>query len=111
MCVPSRRERSSHCMRCAAPAHRWLEEKTRSITSTSTITSTKKSIQVLLRRSYRGVAMRFRIALFTAVFAVTAAYAEKAIELLNVSYDPTRELYEEYNKAFAAHWKQEKGQD
>lgn len=34
----------------------------------------------------------------------------KAIELLNVSYDPTRELYENYNKAFAAYWEQEKGQ-
>jgi len=31
--------------------------------------------------------------------------------LLNVSYDPTRELYLEYNKAFAAHWKKEKGQE
>jgi len=27
------------------------------------------------------------------------------INLLNVSYDPTRELYDDYNKAFAAHWK------
>lgn len=35
----------------------------------------------------------------------------KAIELLNVSYDPTRELYEQYNKAFAAHWLKEKGQE
>ncbi|WIV19589.1 sulfate ABC transporter substrate-binding protein [Paenibacillus polygoni] len=33
-----------------------------------------------------------------------------AIELLNVSYDPTRELYEQYNKAFAAYYEQEKGQ-
>jgi sulfate/thiosulfate transport system substrate-binding protein len=30
---------------------------------------------------------------------------------LNVSYDPTRELYEEYNTAFAKHWKAETGQD
>ena len=30
--------------------------------------------------------------------------------LLNVSYDPTRELYEEYNQAFAAYWKQKTGQ-
>lgn len=29
--------------------------------------------------------------------------------LLNVSYDPTRELYEDYNKAFAAYWKTETG--
>nr|WP_295973771.1 sulfate ABC transporter substrate-binding protein [uncultured Bacillus sp.] len=35
---------------------------------------------------------------------------QKAIELLNVSYDPTRELYEDFNKEFAAHWKEETGQ-
>lgn len=35
---------------------------------------------------------------------------KKAVELLNVSYDPTRELYEEYNKSFAAHWEKETGQ-
>ncbi|MEC0178913.1 sulfate ABC transporter substrate-binding protein [Paenibacillus favisporus] len=34
----------------------------------------------------------------------------KPVELLNVSYDPTRELYENYNKAFAAYWEKEKGQ-
>ncbi|MWV45814.1 sulfate ABC transporter substrate-binding protein [Paenibacillus sp. HJL G12] len=34
----------------------------------------------------------------------------KEISLLNVSYDPTRELYENYNKAFAAYWEKEKGQ-
>jgi sulfate transport system substrate-binding protein len=31
-------------------------------------------------------------------------------KLLNVSYDPTRELYQEYNAAFAAHWKAETGE-
>jgi sulfate transport system substrate-binding protein len=35
--------------------------------------------------------------------------APKDIELLNVSYDPTRELYEEYNKSFAAYWKEKTG--
>lgn len=34
-----------------------------------------------------------------------------AAELLNVSYDPTREFYAEFNTAFAAHWKQETGED
>ena len=33
------------------------------------------------------------------------------VELLNVSYDPTRELYEELNPKFAARWKEETGQD
>jgi sulfate/thiosulfate transport system substrate-binding protein len=37
-----------------------------------------------------------------------AAYAQR-VELLNVSYDPTRELYREFNEAFAAHWKAETG--
>jgi sulfate/thiosulfate transport system substrate-binding protein len=32
-----------------------------------------------------------------------------AIKLLNVSYDPTREFYDEYNKAFAAYWKGKTG--
>jgi sulfate transport system substrate-binding protein len=31
--------------------------------------------------------------------------------LLNVSYDPTRELYDDYNKAFAQYWKQKTGND
>ena len=31
--------------------------------------------------------------------------------LLNVSYDPTRELYQDFNKAFAAHWKSKSGED
>ncbi len=32
------------------------------------------------------------------------------VTLLNVSYDPTRELYDDINVAFAAHWKQTHGQ-
>jgi sulfate/thiosulfate transport system substrate-binding protein len=39
------------------------------------------------------------------------AHAQKAVELLNVSYDPTRELYVEYNAAFAKFWKAKTGQD
>jgi sulfate/thiosulfate-binding protein len=33
------------------------------------------------------------------------------LQLLNVSYDPTRELYVEFNQAFAKHWKAKTGQD
>ena len=35
--------------------------------------------------------------------------AAKDVTLLNVSYDPTRELYVEYNKAFGAYWKAKTG--
>ncbi len=40
--------------------------------------------------------------------SATGALA-KDITLLNVSYDPTRELYEEYNKAFVKHWESKTG--
>lgn len=33
------------------------------------------------------------------------------IKLLNVSYDPTREFYEDYNRSFAAYWKAKTGDD
>jgi sulfate transport system substrate-binding protein len=38
-----------------------------------------------------------------------AAASAKDITLLNVSYDPTRELYQDYDKAFAAWWKAKTG--
>ena len=38
------------------------------------------------------------------------AQAQKQIQLLNVSYDPTRELYVEYNKAFSAYWQKKTGE-
>ena len=44
----------------------------------------------------------------TAATLATAAQA-KDITLLNVSYDPTRELYVDFNKAFAAYWKAKTG--
>ncbi|BEV14741.1 sulfate ABC transporter substrate-binding protein [Herbaspirillum sp. DW155] len=44
------------------------------------------------------------------VLAQAAALAHAAdISLLNVSYDPTRELYADYNKAFAKYWKEKTG--
>ncbi|HZO03641.1 MAG TPA: sulfate ABC transporter substrate-binding protein, partial [Burkholderiales bacterium] len=41
-------------------------------------------------------------------FAASAALAQ--VTLLNVSYDPTRELYQEFNAAFAKHWEATAGQ-
>ena len=43
--------------------------------------------------------------------ATLGAFAQKPLELLNVSYDPTRELYSQYNAAFVKHWKAKTGQD
>lgn len=58
---------------------------------------------------------KYRLLAFvlSVIFALTSSgvvYA-KQINLLNVSYDPTRELYEEYNKAFALYWKSKTGDD
>lgn len=36
--------------------------------------------------------------------------AQADVMLLNVSYDPTRELYQEFNKAFAQYWKEKTGE-
>jgi sulfate transport system substrate-binding protein len=41
--------------------------------------------------------------------AVQPAGAQKAVTLLNVSYDPTRELYQEVNRAFSDYWKAKTG--
>ena len=44
-----------------------------------------------------------------AAVAITGSAIAKDIELLNVSYDPTRELYVEYNAAFTKYWKAKTG--
>lgn len=43
--------------------------------------------------------------------ADSAAGGNSEIELLNVSYDPTREFYAEYNKLFSEYWKEKSGQE
>ena len=43
--------------------------------------------------------------------SATWATAQAPVQLLNVSYDPTRELYVETNAAFIKHWKAKTGQD
>ncbi len=60
--------------------------------------------------AHRRPLLKFALAaaLATTVFA---AGAQQAVTLLNVSYDPTRELYVEFNAAFAKYWKAKTGQD
>jgi sulfate/thiosulfate-binding protein len=55
--------------------------------------------------------MKLKITLFTAAWASLSLLAQAQTTLLNVSYDPTRELYQEYNSAFAKYWKGKSGQD
>jgi sulfate transport system substrate-binding protein len=51
---------------------------------------------------------RFALAALAGALFATQVHA---VELLNVSYDPTRELYQQYNAAFAKHWKTETGEN
>ena len=45
------------------------------------------------------------------LFLASEASAQPAVTLLNVSYDPTREFYQEFNQSFARYWKAKTGQD
>lgn len=51
-----------------------------------------------------------QVSLIILLLGATLAFAQKEITLLNVSYDPTRELYQEINTAFAKSWKEKTGQ-
>jgi sulfate transport system substrate-binding protein len=54
------------------------------------------------------------LALFALVALISLApgrASAKSIDILNVSYDPTRELYSDYNTAFAKYWKAKTGDD
>jgi len=50
-----------------------------------------------------------RLSLAIAAMLWTASASAAEVTLLNVSYDPTRELYADFNKAFAAAYKKETG--
>lgn len=45
------------------------------------------------------------------LFATSSPVVGKDVTLLNVSYDPTRELYQDYNATFAKHWKEKSGEN
>jgi len=44
------------------------------------------------------------------IFSIRAQTQGGEVSLLNVSYDPTRELYQDFNQAFAKYWKAKTGQ-
>jgi sulfate transport system substrate-binding protein len=63
-----------------------------------------------LRQTVMKNLLRSAIA-FAALLTVSASAIAAGTTILNVSYDPTRELYVDYNAAFARHWKAKSGQD
>ena len=63
------------------------------------------------RRDFLTVALGSVAAATTGTATGTAHAAAGPVQLLNVSYDPTRELYIDYDAAFARYWKAKTGQD
>jgi sulfate/thiosulfate-binding protein len=60
---------------------------------------------------FRSIRVGVALALAGALgLGLAAAPARADRTLLNVSYDPTRELYDDYNKLFAKHWQETKGE-
>ncbi|WP_298931896.1 alpha-isopropylmalate synthase regulatory domain-containing protein [uncultured Ramlibacter sp.] len=62
-----------------------------------------------LRRDF--IKIPLAAALASALTLTALPSFAQQVTLLNVSYDPTRELYVEYNQAFAKYWKGKTGQD
>lgn len=63
-----------------------------------------------MKRRWKSAAVLAAIATIGSFTGVTT-YAADSVSITNVSYDPTRELYEQYNKIFQKHWKEKTGQD
>src|ERR1051325_2487555 len=59
----------------------------------------------------RGKFVGFSSSLIFSFILSTAAVLAAETQLLNVSYDPTRELYQNFNSVFARYWKGKTGQD
>ena len=68
-----------------------------------------KENTVSLRRDFIKIPLAAALAGAVALAALPSRAQQTT--LLNVSYDPTRELFTEYNAAFAKHWKARTGQD
>ena len=63
-----------------------------------------------LRRNFIKLSLGAAVGASMALTALPSL-AQQPVQLLNVSYDPTRELYVDFNKAFAAYWKGKTGQE
>ncbi len=61
-----------------------------------------------MRTKHFGVAFALAASFLGA--GTVASAAPKDITLLNISYDPTRELYQDYNQSFTRYWKEKTGQ-
>jgi sulfate/thiosulfate transport system substrate-binding protein len=63
------------------------------------------------KREAKANVFRFVVIAFCVMGVLGNALAQQRVTLMNVSYDPTRELYQDYNAAFARYWKAKTGQE
>jgi sulfate/thiosulfate-binding protein len=63
------------------------------------------------RRYFINLSIHTALAMALAGSVLTSHAQQPPVTLLNVSYDPTRELYVDYNAAFTRYWKAKAGQD
>lgn len=66
-----------------------------------------------MQKKFWGIILTFLLVVggLTGCGNDTAEKSKNGTEFLNVSYDPTREFYTEFNKSFGAYWKNKTGQD
>ncbi|MEY2466832.1 MAG: sulfate/thiosulfate transport system substrate-binding protein [Verrucomicrobiota bacterium] len=69
---------------------------------------TNLSVRKINRRSF-AKAYPVILFLFCVTLSVGNVVSAEDVKLVNVSYDVTREFYQDFNKAFATHWKEESG--
>lgn len=67
-------------------------------------------MKTMLKRALAMLSAAAAIGLAGAAEAQSPAKQPKSVTLLNASYDPTRELYDQINPAFAAYWQSKAGQ-
>jgi len=63
------------------------------------------------KRNSEVSVFRFVTLILIVLGVLGVAAAQQRVTLMNVSYDPTRELYQDYNAAFARFWKAKTGQE
>lgn len=70
-----------------------------------------KDVTSRMKKRIAGIQILLLVLLSVMLTACGASSGHKNVSIVNVSYDPTREFYEEYNKLFADYWKKQTGQN